>query len=116
MYPDGTQSIGSFPNGEYDLRTLCKKAFELGVRKNGGGNPGITKGERVPCPAELYEVTGLRLQNDGGEVPFYNGKITRMFDGCKPSAGWIGNTALPVDPSYPAVIPCGPDGITRVTV
>lgn len=116
-YPDGTQPVNSFPNGEYDLQTLCRKAFELGMRKNGGANPAITSGERVECPRELYEITGLRLQDDGGDgTTMGSGQVTRMFDGCKPSAGWLGNTGLPADPKYPAVIPCGPDGITRVRV
>lgn len=117
MYPDGTAAVSSFPNGESDLRTMCKAAYDLKARRNDGINPTITSGARVACPEEVYKITGVRLTSDDSfdPVTFSGGSLTRMFDGCKPSAGWESNVQG-ADSMYPAVLPCGPDGITRLSV
>ena len=60
----------------------------------------------------------MRISSDDtftDNMAFENGKLTRMFDGCKPSSGWRGNVDG-VDPDYPATIGCGPDGIERLSV
>ena len=116
-YPDAVSS-SPFSNNEMDLRTMCRRAFEIGARVDSGANPTVTTGQRVACPPELYKVTGLRLLSDDtftDNEAFTNGGVTRMFDGCKPSSGWTGNV-VGADPSSPATIGCGRDGIERVTV
>eukprot|EP00939_MAST-03C_sp_MAST-3C-sp1_P004080 g4080.t1 len=118
-YPNGADpSMASFSNNEMDLRTMCHVAYDLKFRVDSGVNPTIVSGTRVPCPEEIYRVTGLRLADDNTFTDtegFTDGGVTRMWDGCKPSAGWSGNVQN-TDPSYPAVVPCGRDGISRVTI
>lgn len=117
MYPDGIAAVSNFANGESDLRSMCKAAFELKTRNNDGSNPTITSGARIACPEEVYKITGVRLTSDSSfdPVTFSGGSLTRMYDGCKPSAGWTDNV-VGADAMYPAVITCGPDGITRLAI
>lgn len=111
--------------GEKDLQTMCREAFTLGLRVNSGANPSITAIRHVPCPSELYAMTGAKRTDEPTgctettpsscptDTSQSLGILTRMFDGCKPSGGWNGNIPN-ADPLYPQVVSCGPDGITRV--
>lgn len=129
-YPNGPHSDGGSAMryaGEKDLRVLCREAYALGLRRSSGVNPTISDVRRVRCPAELYEYTGVRRSDEPAgctdtapaacpqEAAFSGvvGKLTRMFDACKPSAAWNGNVPS-ADPAYPHVIGCAPDGITRL--
>lgn len=129
-YPNGPHSDGGAAMrtaGEKDLRTLCREAYALGLRVSSGANPALTDVRRVPCPSEVYTMTGLRRSDEPtgcadtspaacpSEAPFtgLTGIVTRMFDACKPSGAWGGNVPF-ADPAYPHVAACGPDGITRV--
>jgi len=128
FHPDGPFSDGGAAMrraGEKDLRAMCREAFALGLRVNGGVNPSITDLRRVPCPSEIYTMTGAKRTDEPSECtettpancsaePSQNlGILTRMFDGCKPSGGWSGNMPS-ADPAFQQVVSCGPDGITRV--
>ena len=78
-YPDAVSS-SPFSNNEMDLRTMCRRAFEIGARVDSGANPTVTTGQRVACPPELYKVTGLRLLSDDtftDNEAFTNGGVTR---------------------------------------
>jgi hypothetical protein len=128
LYPDGPLSDNGAAMrlaGEKDLRTMCREAFALGLRINSGVNPSITDLRRVPCPSEIYTITGAKRSDEPAECTETTpercptdssqnlGILTRMFDGCKPSGGWGGNMPNP-DGGHDRVVSCGPDGITRV--
>jgi hypothetical protein len=118
--PSKPQTLATLPSGEPSLNRLCELSFELGVRIEGGENPKLLSATRVPCPASLVALTGLRRTDEamaGNETAksSASGMLTRMMDCCKPSAGWVKNVAH-ADPSHPGVIPCTADGYTRVKV
>lgn len=128
LYPDGPHSDGGTAMrlaGEKDLRSLCREAFALGLRQPSGQNPAITALRHVPCPSEVYLITGARRTDEptgcteitpeqcASDTSQSLGILTRMFDGCKPSAGWLGNVPNPHS-DYPQVVSCAPDGITRL--
>jgi len=128
LFPDGPHSDNGAAMqdaGEKDLRTLCREAFALGLRMESGANPKITDLRRVPCPSEVYTITGARRSDEPTTCTEISpelcpadstqtlGILTRMFDGCKPSGAWRGNMPNP-DSAYPQVVGCGPDGITRL--
>jgi len=112
MWPDALESP---PADEKDLREMCHIGFQMGLRGANGENPRILSAERTPCPDGLVALTGLKRTDEGATEVHGTGKLTRMMDCCKPSSGWIGNTPMAA-PSHPAVIPCGADGFTRLSV
>lgn len=102
---------GTVPAEEVSLPDLCRAAFDLGFK--GNGNAKISGGQRVQCPTELRELTGLDRTDGATTETVGSGTVTTMMDCCKPSAGWIGNSPM-ADTQYPAVLPCQADGYTRV--
>lgn len=128
LYPDGPHSDGGAAMrlaGEKDLRSLCREAFALGLRQSSGHNPTITAIRRVPCPSEVYSITGARRSDEPSgctettpeqctsDASQSLGVLTRMFDACKPSGAWLGNVPS-AHSDHPQVVSCAPDGITRL--
>ncbi|PXF40024.1 hypothetical protein BWQ96_10269 [Gracilariopsis chorda] len=101
---------------EPSLVTMCQRAFDWQVRKP-NGNARITRGERIPCPNEMVEITNLRRTDDNAKETMNfgggTGELTSTMDCCAPSAIVFGNINFP-DPKHPRVIPCKRDGYTRV--
>lgn len=99
------------------IQTLCERAFQWR-----GRDLQVENIRRVRCPSELYEITGLRLTTDDSsfsEEFRSNGHTTTTMDCCRPAASWpydeFGRTRMPsADPSYPYVLRCGVDGVSRV--
>lgn len=107
---------GQPPVGEPSLRGLCRRSFLQGAR-----NGDITKIERIACPSQLYQLTGLRLADDSTftkREKGFNGYTTTTMDCCKPAAGFAfladGSPRYQADPRYPFVRACRSDGYTRV--
>eukprot|EP00171_Calliarthron_tuberculosum_P009020 IDg9020t1 len=106
---------------EPNLRTLCRRAFDRGVRKS-NNNPKITRGKRIKCPNEMIAITNLKRTDEAQwqinqDPPMVKngqmGKLTSTMDCCAPSAAHFGNTPN-AHPKHPRVIPCRRNGYTRV--
>lgn len=121
--PQKPETLGSLPIyqsvREPSLVELCQRSWFLNVRgtspRTRRGNPNVTEGQRISCPQELVDVTGLQRADDfsfspEGVTP--GGDLTSTMDCCAPSASFPTN--VPGSAARPRVIPCRRDGYTRV--
>lgn len=100
---------------ELNLRQLCTRSFDWGVRINNNIKKIVT-GQRIPCPTQMIRITNLKRYDDASYEQMHPGKLTTTMDCCGPPSAYPnilnGNNLMS---KFNRIRPCQRDGYTRHT-